>query len=371
MRFQNLSDVHTGRNAERVQHDFHGRAIGHVGHVFLGNNSGNDALVTVAACHLVSDGELALHGDVALHELDDARRKFVALLEFVFALFGDLAQHVNLARGHLLNFVDLFDEERILVIQPQALQIARGNLFDNVPRQLRALGKQFLVGLFIMQVGDKFLFAQQVGKTLQALVRQDADFVREVLFEFKYLLGFDGAVPLIFLGALAAENLHVYHGAFDTRPAVQRSVANISGFFTENGAQQLFFRRKSGFTLRRYFADQNISGANRCADADDAAFVQIAEECFADVGNIPGDFFGAEFRVASLDFIFLNVNRSVVVVLDELFAHQDSVFKVISAPGHERDQHVPAECEFAAIRARTVSKNLRLRYAITDAHQRF
>ena len=38
-----------------------------------------------------------------------------------------------------------------------------------------------------MQVGDKFLFAEQVGKTLQALVREDADFVREVLFEFEYL----------------------------------------------------------------------------------------------------------------------------------------------------------------------------------------
>ena len=128
MGLENLADVHTRRNAERIEHDLHGSAVGQIGHVFFGHDAGDDALVAVAAGHLVADGELALHGDVDLHQFDDAGRQFVALLELFLALVGDLAQHVDLPRGHLLDFVDLLDEQRVLVGQAQALQVARGDL---------------------------------------------------------------------------------------------------------------------------------------------------------------------------------------------------------------------------------------------------
>ena len=164
MRFENLSDVHTRRNAERIQNDFHGRAVRQIRHVFFGNDARDDALVAVAAGHLVADREFALHGDVALHELDDARRKFVALPELFLALLGDLAQHVDLARGHLLDFVDLLDEQRVLVGQAQALEVARRDLFDDVARQLGALGDQALVGLFVVQVGDQRLAVEQARR---------------------------------------------------------------------------------------------------------------------------------------------------------------------------------------------------------------
>ena len=39
VRFENLSDVHTRRNAERIQNDFHRRAVRHVRHVFLRERS--------------------------------------------------------------------------------------------------------------------------------------------------------------------------------------------------------------------------------------------------------------------------------------------------------------------------------------------
>ena len=75
----------------------------------LRNDARDDALVSVASGHLVADGKLALHRDVDLHQLDDARRQFVALLQLGDALFGDLAKHVDLPRSHLLDFVDLLD----------------------------------------------------------------------------------------------------------------------------------------------------------------------------------------------------------------------------------------------------------------------
>ena len=106
----------------------------------------------MASGHLVAHGKLALHGDVALHQLDHAGRQFVALLQLSDAFIGDLAQHIDLARGHFFDLVDLFDEQRVFVVEPQALEIARGHLFQNVARQLGALDQQLLVGALVVQV---------------------------------------------------------------------------------------------------------------------------------------------------------------------------------------------------------------------------
>ena len=62
-----------------------GRAVLEVRHVLLGQDARDDALVAVAAGHLVADRQLALDGDVDLDHLDDARRQLVALGEL-----GDL-----------------------------------------------------------------------------------------------------------------------------------------------------------------------------------------------------------------------------------------------------------------------------------------
>ena len=87
------------RNAERVEDDVHRTAVLQVRHVLLGEDAGDDALVAVAAGHLVADGQLALDGDVHLHHLDDARRQLVALLDA-----GDL-----LAEGQLHGLLGLFE----------------------------------------------------------------------------------------------------------------------------------------------------------------------------------------------------------------------------------------------------------------------
>src|SRR5882762_8561332 len=367
VRFENLSDVHTRRNAERVQNDFHRRAIRERRHIFFRNDARDDALVTVAAGHFVADGELALHGDVDLDQLDDARGQFVALLELFLALLGDLAEHIDLARGHLLDFFDLFDQERILLVELQTLQVARGDLFDQVAREFDALGQQALVGLFVVQVGLENLAAQQIAQALQALVGEDADFVRKVPFELEDLRGLDGLVALVFFSALAGEDLDVHDGAFDTRRAVERSVAHVAGFFAEDGAEEFLFRRQGGFALGRNFANEDVARLHDRADADDAAFVEVAKERLADVGDVASDFLGAQLRVARFDFILLDVDGGVVIVLHQLFADEDGVFEVVPAPGHEGHQHVAAEAEFPAVRAGTVGEHLRLFHAVAHA----
>jgi len=102
--------------------------------------------------------------------------------------------------------------------------------------------------------------------------------------------------------------------------------------------RSFFFRSQRGFALGRNFADENVAGLHNRADADDAAFVEIAKERFADVRNIASNFFRTELGVARFDFVLLDVDRGVVIVLDQLFADEDGVFKVVTAPGHEGDE---------------------------------
>src|SRR5699024_12881133 len=51
-----------------------------VGHILLGQDAGDDALVAVAAGHLVAHADLALLGDVAADHLADAGLQLVAVL---------------------------------------------------------------------------------------------------------------------------------------------------------------------------------------------------------------------------------------------------------------------------------------------------
>src|SRR5258708_4115593 len=370
MRVETLPDVHTRRSAERIENDLDRSAVRHVRHVFLRHDAGDDTLVAMAAGHLVADGELALHSDVDLDQLDDARGQLVAFPELFLALLGDLAQHVDLPRSHLLDFFDLLDEERVLFIELQALQVARGDFLDDFACQLDALGQQPLVGLLVVQVGLENLAAEKIVEALEPLIREDADFVGQVLLQFENLRGFDGLVAFVLFSALAREDFDVHDGALDTRRAVERSVANIAGFFAEDGTEQLFFRRQRGFALRRDLADQDVARLYDRADADNSAFVEVAKERLADVGNIASNFLGAELGVARFDFVLLDVNRGVLVVLDHLFAAQDPVFELVTTPLQKRHHHLAAKSELTALRARTVGKTLALLHAVAHADQR-
>ena len=104
--FEDLADVHPGGNAEGIEDDIDGRAVGQPGHVLFRHDPGDDALVSVAAGNLVSDRELALHGDVDLDGLDDAGRELVALLQGVDFLLEDGLEGLDLPAGFALDVLD-------------------------------------------------------------------------------------------------------------------------------------------------------------------------------------------------------------------------------------------------------------------------
>ena len=53
--FQNLADVHTGRYAQRVQHNLHRRAVRQERHILLRQNPGNNTFVTVTTSHFIAN----------------------------------------------------------------------------------------------------------------------------------------------------------------------------------------------------------------------------------------------------------------------------------------------------------------------------
>ena len=176
-------------------------------------------------------------------------------------------------------------------------------------------------------------------------------------------------MALVLLRALAAEDFHVHHRAFDARRAVERSVAHVAGLLPENRAQQLFLRRERGLALRRHLAHEDIARLDHRPDADHAALIEVAQKRLADVGNVARHFFRTQLCVARFDLELLDVDRGVVVVLHEFFADQDRVFEVVPAPRQERHQHVPSQRQLAAVRARSVGQHLALLDAVAHAHQ--
>ena len=79
MDFQNLTDVHSGRYAQRIQYQINRTSIRSEWHIFHRKDSGAYALVTVTACHLIAFTNLTFLCNVYAYELVDAWCHFIAV----------------------------------------------------------------------------------------------------------------------------------------------------------------------------------------------------------------------------------------------------------------------------------------------------
>ncbi len=110
--FQHLPDVHTGRHAERVEQNLQGSAVGQERHVALRKHTGNDALVSVAARHLVADLNFTLLRDVHAHQLVDAGGELVLILAREdLHVYDDAALSVGNTEGSVAHLSRLFAED--------------------------------------------------------------------------------------------------------------------------------------------------------------------------------------------------------------------------------------------------------------------
>ena len=145
---------------------------------------------------------------------------------------------------------------------------------------------------------------------------------------------------------------------------LEAGVADLAGLLTEDGAQQALLGGQLGLALRRDLADEDVTGADFGADADDAAVVEVGEDVVAQVRDVAGDLFRAELRVTGVDLVLLDVDRREHVVLHQALGQDDGVLEVVALPRHERHEQVLAEGEFAEVGRRAVGDDLALDHLV-------
>ena len=65
--FDGATDIHTGRNAERIEHDIERCAIRQERHFLFRQDSRHNTLVSMTARHFIADGNLSFLGLSLIH----------------------------------------------------------------------------------------------------------------------------------------------------------------------------------------------------------------------------------------------------------------------------------------------------------------
>ena len=111
MNLQHLSDIHTGRHAQRVKHDVKRASVGQERHILNRKHTGNNTLVAVTSCHLITNRNLTLLGNVNTHGLVHARRQLVSVLPGKYlCIHDDSVCAVRHLKGGIADFSCLLAE---------------------------------------------------------------------------------------------------------------------------------------------------------------------------------------------------------------------------------------------------------------------
>ena len=154
---------------------------------------------------------------------------------------------------------------------------------------------------------------------------------------------------LVLLKTVAGKHLHIDDRALGAGRHTQGRILHVRGLLTEDGTQQFLFRCELGLAFRRYLAHQDIARLDLRTDVDNAGLIKLGQRTLTDIGNIRGDFLGAQLGVTRDTGEFLNMNGGETIFLDHLLGHQDGVFEVVAVPGHERNTDILAQRQVAHI----------------------
>src|SRR5690554_5599339 len=303
----------------------------------------------MAAGHLVARLQAALDGKVYLDHLEHARGQFVALRQLLALLFEGKVKLMTLL---LERFLGLFQHHGVrLVGQTNIKPLPAIQLGQVVLGQSRALGQ--LARAAVDGFAD-----QELADTIEGVVFDDTQLIVQILAIAAQLVVDDGLSTFVAFDTFAREDLHVNDGAYHARGHAQRGVLDVGSLLAKDGAQQFLFWRKLGFALGRYLAHQHVVGTHFGADVDNARVVQTIKLGFGQVADVAGDFFGTQLGVARNHRQFLDMDRGVAVVGNDFFGDQDRVFEVVAIPGHERDQHVLTQSQFAQVGRCTIGQHV-------------
>ena len=112
MDLQDLSDVHTGRYTQRVQHDIQRTSVWKEWHILNRKYTGNDTLVTVTTSHLITNGDFSLLCDVNTYRLIYSRRQLVTIFSCkYFGINNDTILTMRYFQGCITNFTGFLTKD--------------------------------------------------------------------------------------------------------------------------------------------------------------------------------------------------------------------------------------------------------------------
>src|SRR5258705_1421721 len=235
----------------------------------------------MTARHLVDDLELALDRDEDLDHLNHARRQLVAAFElFNFVLEGVLDQ-IDLTGRAIDDATELvfrgfvIDADLTPVRHRQLIKIFLGQLLPLVEQNLPAV---------VTDPSREPAADEQSFQAPESAVLENADFVMLIFPKPHDLFILDRLAALVFAQALARENPHIDDRALDPGRNPKRGIADLTGFFAEDCAQQFFFGRKLGLAFGRDLADQNIARLHFRANPDNPSLVEVPQAFITDIG---------------------------------------------------------------------------------------
>jgi len=362
--FQNLTNVHARRHAQRIQHDVDRRSVGEERHLLHRHDTRHNTLVAVATGHLVAYLQLALCGHEHLADLDHAGRQFVARLDpvdLVACVVINSRQFLHVLLIRPLHAISHSAIHRQHARAQAALHVIQGRLRDLL------LGLQFNVTVF--KVDDRLVDVRQQFHELRVkrLVELTA-----LLGLLRFNLGNPGLVFLLGLHAtlFAAEDLHIHHNALRSGGNLQACVAHIVGLFAKDGPQQLVLGALLGFAAGRHLAHQDVVVLHLAADHDEAVFIQLGQHLLVHVGDVAGNVFLAQLRIAGINGMLFNVDRRQNVFRHHTLADQDGILEVVTTERHERGQQVCTQCQLAIAHGRTIGQHVALGNLLAFLHQR-
>src|SRR5216684_3685020 len=361
MGFENLPDVHARRHAQRIEHDVDRRAVGHARHVLDRHDLGDDALVSVAAGHLVARLQAPLHCDVDLHHLLHAGRKLVALRQFLLlCLERRVEPHPGLGET-FLQVLQLLSG--VLVCQADFEPVVA---LDTLQVGFRDLGPtDELLRPLVGGLAD-----EQALHPLEGVALDDAHLVGEVLLVALELLVDYLRGALVALDPFPGEHLHINHRSGDSGGHAQARVLHVGSLLAEDRAKQFFLGRELGLALGRHLAHQNVARLDFGSDIYDTGLVKPRELRLRKVRNVACDLLGPELGVACHYRQLLDVDRGIAVIRHDALGNQDRILEIETVPGHEGDQHVLPQRELAHVGRGTVGHHVALGDALARLHQR-
>ena len=160
-----------------------------------------------------------------------------------------------------------------------------------------------------------------------------------------------------FVAVVTVEHLDVDDLADFAVRHLEAGVADFAGLLAEDGPQQALLGGQLGFALRRHLADEDVAGPTSAPTRMMPRSSRSARMSSLRFGMSRGILPRAELRVASIDFVLLDVDRREHVVLHQALGEDDGVLEVVALPRHERHEEVLAEGEFALVGRRTVGED--------------